>query len=182
MFYLAVGNDNLRVRQPNVRVLITQIAGVQEDRTVLFSHSHRELIHDTAVAAIEIVFGILTDQRQIRSWTVSQIRRDPSKSRRSETSSDAEEDRPEPLGIFPPDRHVESAVQCHPSTGKGPHNTQRIVGPSVPLLVTQILQRHLHNTRVIQIRGVKAYLIILSLSGNAIGSQRQRAGKHMAAL
>ena len=64
-FLVAAGDDNSCAFQFNRCVLIFQIAGVKKDRTVLFAHGDGELIHDTAVASVEVVLRILSDQCQI---------------------------------------------------------------------------------------------------------------------
>ena len=65
MLYLAVGNDDLGIRQCDLGIFIGKVARIKEDRTILFAHGNGKLIHDTAVTTIEIILRILTDQSQI---------------------------------------------------------------------------------------------------------------------
>ena len=65
VFYITVGNDDLGIFQFHWCVFIIQSVGIQEDSTVLFTHSTGKLIHDTTVAAIKIILRILTDESKI---------------------------------------------------------------------------------------------------------------------
>ena len=49
----------------NGGILEFQIAGIKENSMVFFTHGNGELIHDAAVYAVIIVFGILSNQSQI---------------------------------------------------------------------------------------------------------------------
>ena len=65
VLHIAVSDDNLRPVQHKRRILIGEIRRIQKDRIVLLTHCRCKLIHDTAVHAVEIIFRILADQRQI---------------------------------------------------------------------------------------------------------------------
>ena len=65
VFYLAVGDHDLCILEHHRRILIVQRIRIQENRMILFPHSTGKLIHDTAVAAVKVVFSILSDQCDI---------------------------------------------------------------------------------------------------------------------
>ena len=151
MFYLAVGDYDLGIRQRNLGILIRQITGIQKNRTILFAHCHGKLIHDTAITAIEIVLRILSDQCQIchrqpiKSIQITQDHAGQHFQRcgRGKTGT---------IGNIAPDCHIKSLIQGISFIGKGPDNTQRIICPTILFAVVQIRQRHFHNGIFVEVR------------------------------
>ena len=50
-----------------------QRIGIKEDRMILLAHRACKLIHDSTVAAVEIILRILTDQRDIHHRYIESI-------------------------------------------------------------------------------------------------------------
>ena len=65
VLYLAVSDDDLGIFKNDGCIFVFHRVGVKEDGIVFFAHCNSELVHDTAVAAIEIVLGILADECKV---------------------------------------------------------------------------------------------------------------------
>ena len=62
VFYFTVCDDDLGVFQFYRCIHIGECAGIQKDRAVFFAHGNCKLIHDSAVASVEVVLRVLSDQ------------------------------------------------------------------------------------------------------------------------
>ena len=62
---VCICNDDLGTLKFDRCIFKRKIGCIQENGIVFFAHGYCELVHDTAVAAVEIVLGILSDKSQI---------------------------------------------------------------------------------------------------------------------
>ena len=181
MLHLAVRDNNLRVFQMDRRIFVFHRIRIKEDRIILFAHGNGELIHDAAVAAVEVVLGVLSDQRQIRHCEVcnaEQVREDNARqnfkgSGRGEAGS---------VRDVAPDDHIESRVDRMTFFCESPHYAERIIRPVVCLFVCQIVQGSLYDAEPVQIHGVKVYQTVVTLSCRAVCTHCKSAGKYVSAV
>ena len=65
VFHLAVCDNDLCIVKDDGSILIFHCICVKEDGIVFLSHCNGKLIHDTAVAAVEVILRILTDEGEV---------------------------------------------------------------------------------------------------------------------
>ena len=121
------------------RIFVFHGICIKEDRIIFFAHGNGELIHDAAVASVEIILGVLSDQRQICHCEVcnaEQVGKDNAGqdfkgSRRREAGA---------VRDVAPDDHVEAGVNRMSFFCESPYHAERIICPVVCIFVCKIVQ------------------------------------------
>ena len=177
---VAAGDDDLRAFQMDGRVLIAEIRGIQEDGMILLSHGDGELIHDAAVNAVEIILGILADQRQILIGHVKaeHVAQDEAGQHLQGSGGG----KAGAVGNIAAQHQIHAVRDLHVSLLKSPHHSLGIIGPVRLLFRRQVVQAALDHAEMLEIHGEEAELSVLSLSRGAVGSDGQRAGEYMSAV
>ena len=181
MLLVGVGDQQLHAVQLDGGVLELHGIGIQEDRVVLFAHGGSELVHDTAVHAVVVVLGILSDQRQLFIGdlieTIERAKREAGhdfKSRgRGKTRA---------VGDITVNGHVKTAVQLVAAAFESPYNSLGIIRPLAGPGCVQIINHNLGNACLRDIDRSETELSVLSLLYSSIGADIQRAGKYMTAV
>ena len=181
VLHFAVHDDDPGIFQLYRRILIMQGAGIQEDGIVLLPHGHRELVHDAAVAAVEVIFRILADERDVHHAQI----RDVIQAAEDHTCEHFQRGRgrkPASVGDITPDHHVKSGIQCISFFMKGPYHAQGIICPAVSFLIGQLIQRSFDYPEAVQVHRIKMNLAVRAFPRNAVGADGQRARKYMSAV
>ena len=149
------------------------------------AHGAGELIHDTAVAAVEVVLGILADQSDLRHGNLVKsegvLQDDPGQDFQRSGRRQAGTSR-----NVPEDGDVQTVGQVEAPFLKGPHYALGIVGPgSCPgsfFVGNQIVQAGLQNTQGAEIHRIEAKPPVFPVPYYCVGAKSQGAGEHMAAV
>ena len=180
MFDIAVGDDDSGIRKLHRRIFVMQGVGVQEDRTVLFAHGGGELIHDSAVHAVEIVLGILADQRQVHHGDSES--EGVGKHQPGEHLQGGRRGKSAACGDISIEQDVGAPVQMITSLFKCPHDSLGIVGPACRVRRGQVAKGGLHNAHAVKIHGVETKLSVLSRTDDPVGTDGQCAREYVTAV
>ena len=180
VFYLAVGDHDSCIWQFYRCIFIVQGVGIQEDRTILFTHGRSKLIHDSAVHTIEVVFRILTDQceidhRNVKSKGVTQHQSGQhfQGSRRGQSAAGRD---------ITVDQNVSTCSQMIAPLFKGPHYSLWIIGPAGCFAWNQIIERGGDDAVICKVQRIKTNRAVLSFADHTIGSDGQCTGKYVSSI
>ena len=109
------------------RIFKAQIRSIQENGVILFAHGNSELIHNSAVDAVEIVLGILSDKRQILIGHVKAKHIPENKSGQYLNGCGGRQ--AGAVGNVAEQKQIHSIRDLKASLFKRPHNSLGIIGP-----------------------------------------------------
>ena len=139
---------------------------------VFFAHCHCELIHDTAVASVEVILRILSDQCQIdhadsfESKQITYCKSCQYFQRCGRRKSGTVRDRAVDQDIHTGRDLVSSAFHC-------PHNSLRIVGPSCFFRIYQIIQACLDHAQFAEVFRIETDRTVFTFADDHVSSDAQ---------
>ena len=181
VFYFTVGDHDLCIFQLDRGILVFHCICVEKDSIVFFAHGDSELIHDTAVASVEIIFRVLSDQGQVGHGQFCNAVK-VSQDNACENLQGCGRGKTGSVRDISPDDHIKAAVQKVSFFGECPYDSKRIVRPVIFFFICQVVKESLHNSEFVKVHGIEVHLAVVALSGSSICTHSKSAGENVASV